>query len=502
MAVSEATAEDIRRIRMAVYNRKGPGKYQNNIIHHKTFIIDELSIILAFLSAVAIRYKAIINWVDFSLGIYLSMIITVILFEIIVYFSYDAKRYPIVEMDPVENMLKLIRSRFLLIGLSVAYLFATQKSVLASRRVVIYFMTLSIVYGYVLRMLYRRHYIRKWGVPGEIRALVVDNVNEGIENIIDSYKNGDYECVVICAAALTENKSYSLMHALEENGIRTYLTMESLGYTVKPGIVIDVDGFATIPAFVRGERFDVFGIKYAVARVEEAVLHVIRHLDELKGKYICFSNVHTTVMAMEDKGYADILNGAAFVFPDGTPIARRQKRSGIIGAERVAGPDFMRNMFKNTQDGKVSHYFYGSTEKTLSALKEKLELEYPGINIKGMYSPPFRKLTDEEDAEVVNMINESGADIIWIGLGAPKQEKWMKAHEGKIRGIMMGVGAGFDFHAGTARRAPIWVQKIGLEWLFRLFVDPKRLFKRYLVTNSKFVWYSFNEMIKNKGRKN
>jgi len=487
---------------MANYNRKGPEKYQNNIIHHKTFIIDELSIILAFISAVAIRYKAIINWVDFSLGIYLSMIVTVILFEIIVYFSYDAKRYPIVEMDPVENMLKLIRSRLFLIGLSVAYLFATQKSVLASRRVVIYFMTFSVVYGYVLRMLYRRSYIRKWGVPGEIRALVVDNVNEGIENIIDSYKNGDYECVVICAAALTEKKSYSLMHALEENGIRTYLTMESLGYTVKPGIVIDVDGFATIPAFVRGERFDVFGVKYAVARVEEAVFHVIRHLDELKGKYICFSNVHTTVMAMEDKGYADILNGAAFVFPDGTPIARRQKRSGIIGAERVAGPDFMRNMFKNTQDGKVSHYFYGSTEKTLSALKEKLELEYPGINIKGMYSPPFRKLTDEEDAEVVNMINESGADIVWIGLGAPKQEKWMKAHEGKINGVMMGVGAGFDFHAGTARRAPIWVQKVGLEWLFRLFVDPKRLFKRYLVTNSKFVWYSFGEMIKNMGRKN
>ena len=503
MAVSEATAEDIRRIRMANYNRKGPGKYQNNIIHHKTFIIDELSIILAFLSAVTIRYKAIINWVDFSLGIYLSMIITVTLFEIIVYFSYDAKRYPIVEMDPVENMLKLIRSRFLLIGLSVAYLFATQKSVLASRRVVIYFMTLSIVYGYVLRMLYRRHYIRKWGVPGEISAFVISDEIESVEQIVNHYKKSDYECALVKVASFNDAKRLKLLlKALEENGIRTYLTMESFEYTVKPGIVIDVDGFATIPAFVRGERFDVFGVKYAVARVEEAVLHVIRHLDELKGKYICFSNVHTTVMAMEDKGYADILNGAAFVFPDGTPIARRQKRSGIIGAERVAGPDYMKNMFKNTQDGKVSHYFYGSTEKTLSALKEKLELEYPGINIKGMYSPPFRKLTDEEDVEVVNMINESGADIIWIGLGAPKQEKWMKAHEGKINGVMMGVGAGFDFHAGTARRAPIWVQKVGLEWLFRLFVDPKRLFKRYLVTNSKFVWYSFDEMIKNMGRKN
>lgn len=110
-----------------------------------------------------------------------------------------------------------------------------------------------------------------------------------------------------------------------------------------------------------------------------------------------------------------------------------------------------------------------------------------------MYSPPFRELSGKEDEEDICRINESGADIVWVGLGAPKQEKWMNAHAGKINAVMMGVGAGFDFHAGTIDRAPVWVQRIGLEWLYRLFQDPGRLFKRYFVTNIKFFWYLFTD---------
>ena len=125
--------------------------------------------------------------------------------------------------------------------------------------------------------------------------------------------------------------------------------------------------------------------------------------------------------------------------------------------------------------------------------------KYPGIDIRGMYSPPFRKLSEEEDAADIERINASGADIIWIGLGAPKQENWMHAHKDKINGVMMGVGAGFDFHAGTIRRAPKWVQKIGLEWLYRMSQDPKRLSRRYLVTNTKFMYYNLVDRIK--GRK-
>ncbi len=237
------------------------------------------------------------------------------------------------------------------------------------------------------------------------------------------------------------------------------------------------------------DKFELFGISYSVARTGEAVRYVIEHISELKGKYICFSNVHTTVMAREDSAYAAVLNDAAIVFPDGTPVAQLQRSHGFRRASRVAGPDFMRYMFKKTSDGRLSHYFYGSKEETLVLLEKNLKRRYPGIDIRGMYSPPFRQLSEAEDEEDIKRINESGADIVWVGLGAPKQENWMKAHEGRINAVMMGVGAGFDFHAGTIKRAPVWIQKMGLEWLFRLFQDPRRLIKRYVVTNIKFVWY-------------
>lgn len=473
---------------------QGAVRYQNNLISKKTFIIDELSIILAFLSAIALRFQAIIRWVDFSLELYVSLIITVVLFEIIVYFCYDSKGQSIVAMDPIDNLGRLIKSRMFLIGLSVVYLFATQKAVLTSRKVVIYFMALSVVYGYVIRMLYRHYYIQKWGMSSDLKSLVISCFDRDFSRVLEEYRLGNYECVIIdTSKAKSEQrlKLSELIGFLEKQEIRTYCTIQSAGYTVRPGIAIDVDGYTTIPAYVRNERFEVFGINYSIARVEEAVHHVIDHISELRGKYICFSNVHTSVMARENKEYADVLNGAAFVFPDGNPIARREREKGYIGVDRVAGPDFMNNMFIDTQDGKLSHYFYGSTEKTLELLKDNLLKKYPGIDIRGMYSPPFRPLSREEDDIDVGRINDSGADIVWIGLGAPKQEKWMKAHEGKINAVMMGVGAGFDFHAGTAKRAPYWMQRIGLEWLFRLFTNPKRLFARYFVTNIKYIWYSF-----------
>ena len=194
-------------------------------------------------------------------------------------------------------------------------------------------------------------------------------------------------------------------------------------------------------------------------------------------------------MGRENPEYKEVLNSSAFTFADGTPIAKLQQKAGYIGAERVAGPDFMEHMFRDTTDGKVSHYFYGSSEETIEKLRENLLKKYPGINIAGMYSPPYRALSEEEDNADVERINASGADIVWIGLGAPKQEKWMLAHKDRINGVMMGVGAGFDFHAGTIKRAPVWIRKIGFEWLYRLFQDPGRLFKRYFVTNTKFIYY-------------
>lgn len=216
----------------------------------------------------------------------------------------------------------------------------------------------------------------------------------------------------------------------------------------------------------------------------------------LRGGYLCFSNVHTTVMAHDNEEYRAVQNGAALTFPDGAPVAKAQRMKGFAGAERVAGPDFMGRMFRDTMDGRVGHYFYGSTQETLDRLRESLEKNYPGIRICGMYSPPFRPTTPEEDAEDMKRINESGADIVWIGLGAPKQENWMAAHKEKLTGVMAGVGAGFNFYAGTVKRAPVWVQRIGLEWFYRLCQEPKKLFKRYVTTNLRFLWLLAGEMTK------
>jgi exopolysaccharide biosynthesis WecB/TagA/CpsF family protein len=150
----------------------------------------------------------------------------------------------------------------------------------------------------------------------------------------------------------------------------------------------------------------------------------------------------------------------------------------------------MAELFRRSEGTGLKHYFYGSTEETLDSLKKNLKENYPYMDIAGMYSPPFRELTPEEDENMVKLINASGADFVWIGLGAPKQEKWMAEHKDRIKGVMLGVGAGFDFHAGIVKRAPRVLQRLGLEWLYRLCQNPKRLLKRYLVTNTKFILYT------------
>lgn len=231
---------------------------------------------------------------------------------------------------------------------------------------------------------------------------------------------------------------------------------------------------------------NILGTTIAVTNMGEVLQKIERDMDALRGKYICVSNVHTTVTAYEDASYRDVQNGAAIALPDGKPLSLYSKKHGFPEAERVTGPDLMGELF--ARDNGLKHYFYGGTEETIETLKKKLPEAYPGLQIAGMVSPPFRTLTEEEDAAEMQAMNDSGADIIWIGLGAPKQERFMAAHQGKTNGVMIGVGAGFDYYAGTIKRAPMWMQKMSLEWLYRLMQDPKRLFKRYFVTNFKFLW--------------
>lgn len=232
----------------------------------------------------------------------------------------------------------------------------------------------------------------------------------------------------------------------------------------------------------------ILGANISITNMQEILNLILEQLEELKGEYVCFSNVHTTVMAYEDKEYRRVQNAAYVALPDGSPLSYVQRMRGHKEARRVAGPDFMAEMWKATQNKNVKHYFYGSTQDTIDSLKECLDKKYPGLQVVGMESPPFRPLTKEEDEEVIARINASGADVVWVGLGAPKQEKWMYEHRGKIHALMFGVGAGFDFHAGIAKRAPMWMQTHYLEWLYRLLQDPRRLWKRYVTTNLRFVY--------------
>ena len=224
-----------------------------------------------------------------------------------------------------------------------------------------------------------------------------------------------------------------------------------------------------------------------VTNMSDTIKYIGEHLDDLRGKYICVSNVHTTVMSYENEEYRKIQNSADMALPDGAPLSSYSRRKGYKQAQRVTGPDLMLELFAISKEKGYRHYFYGATEETLQSMREVLERDYPGIEIAGMYAPPFRALTPQEDAQIVAKINESRPDFIWIGLGAPKQEEWMYQHMGQLQGVLIGVGAGFDYLAGYIKRAPRWMQRMSLEWLYRLLQDPKRLWRRYFTSNVKFI---------------
>ena len=229
----------------------------------------------------------------------------------------------------------------------------------------------------------------------------------------------------------------------------------------------------------------ILGVNIAVTNMAQTVQYIENNLEELRGKYICVSNVHTTVMAHDDPAYRNVQNSAAIALPDGKPLSVVSRKRGYTEAERVTGPDLMGELF--ARENGLKHFFYGDKEETLQILQQKLKEKYPDIQIAGMISPPFRSLSQEEEKAYIQQINDSGADIIWIGLGAPKQENWMYEHQGMFQGVMIGVGAGFSYHAGLIKRAPEWMQKMSLEWFYRLMQDPVRLFKRYFTTNLKFI---------------
>ena len=246
-------------------------------------------------------------------------------------------------------------------------------------------------------------------------------------------------------------------------------------------VVYDIDK-AQIPVC------KIMGVNIAAVNMEWLIDFTKKHIKQLSGNYICVSNVHTTVMSYDDSDYCAIQNGGILAIPDGGPLSSVGRKRGFSTMKRTTGPDYLMEILKISSQEGYRHYFYGSTEETLEKLKKYLEKHFPDVDIAGMYSPPFRKLTEQEDEEIVRKINESNPDFVWIGLGAPKQEIWMAEHQGTIKGLMVGVGAAFDYLAGNILRAPRWMQESNLEWAYRLVQEPRRLFKRYLYSNVKFLW--------------
>ena len=206
-----------------------------------------------------------------------------------------------------------------------------------------------------------------------------------------------------------------------------------------------------------------------------------------ESRYVAICNVHSVVTALQDKTHSIVLNAADMATCDGMPITWSLRKLGYPTQQRINGPDLMWKYCEVAEKTGQKIYFYGSTDETLNMLKAKLVASFPALQIAEMYSPPFRELTEVEDTEIVKRLNDSGANVIFIGLGCPRQELWMHQHRGKINAVMIGVGAAFNYHAGTIQRAPLWMQNAGLEWLHRLASDPRRLWKRYLVTNSIFI---------------
>jgi N-acetylglucosaminyldiphosphoundecaprenol N-acetyl-beta-D-mannosaminyltransferase len=205
-----------------------------------------------------------------------------------------------------------------------------------------------------------------------------------------------------------------------------------------------------------------------------------------ESRYVTICNVHVVVSASQDAAYRAIINGSDMATPDGAPVAWMLRRQWFASQPRISGPDVMWALCERCTQENVSVYCYGSTEATLGLLQTRLRAAFPVLKI-AAESPPFRTLTAEEDAAAVARINDSGAGIVFVGLGCPKQERWMAEHRGRVNAVMIGVGAAFDFHAGTVQRAPAWMRNNGLEWLHRLLSEPRRLWKRYLVTNTLFI---------------
>jgi N-acetylglucosaminyldiphosphoundecaprenol N-acetyl-beta-D-mannosaminyltransferase len=211
---------------------------------------------------------------------------------------------------------------------------------------------------------------------------------------------------------------------------------------------------------------------------------------------VYFANVHMFIEAQDSAAFSELIHKADIVTPDGQPLTWMLRLLYGIKQPRVSAMDFMPSMLARMQQEQLPVYFYGGTQEMLEKADTYVKKSYPQLKVAGLYSPPFRPLTNIEENEIAAKINNSGAGLVFVFLGCPKQENWMAAMKGKVNAVMTGVGGSIPVTIGMQKRAPIWMQKAGLEWLYRFAQEPKRLFKRYAYTNSKFLWVLCKQVFK------
>lgn len=229
---------------------------------------------------------------------------------------------------------------------------------------------------------------------------------------------------------------------------------------------------------------------------EEATNKILLWGKSSDSRYVCAANVHMVMEAWDSPSFRDVVNNADMVTPDGMPLVWTLRLKGEKEQERVYGPTLMLHVLEVAAHENIPVGFYGSDAKTLEMLIQRMQAQYPRLTVSFSYSPPFRALTPAEDEQIIQQIQESGVRILFVALGCPKQELWMASHREKIPAVMLGVGAAFDFHAGTVKQAPIWMQRLGLEWFFRLMQEPRRLWKRYLYHNPRFVFLALWDLVR------
>jgi N-acetylglucosaminyldiphosphoundecaprenol N-acetyl-beta-D-mannosaminyltransferase len=245
--------------------------------------------------------------------------------------------------------------------------------------------------------------------------------------------------------------------------------------------------------FVLGTRVDAVQIPGVIAQMQDW----ISRRDACR--YIAVTGMHGVTEAKHDPQLRAALASASLVVPDGMPLVWLGRKHGFALPRRVYGPELMLRFWQETRSTRYRHFFYGGAPGVADALAHKFARQFPDHQIAGTFSPPYRNLTPNEDQEICSVINDSKSDVVWVGLGTPKQERWMRDHQDRLASpVLIGVGAAFDFHAGRVRNAPAWMGDNGLEWLFRLAQEPRRLWRRYLIRGSEFAALAILELFKRK----